>query len=172
MQKSEIQIGQEYVLREGKDPEAPLQRVKIIQHVRGKKWKAEWIDPNPGLVDYIGSQNLVVRWKDRKAYFHDEERARRIREDNERRGYKEESPWGTFCLRSLNPSGRKILAFTAESSRGVPKRWTASGSEQNSIPKRILTLPILIALGRYIFLTSRPSNLPKPSASQSPTRSS
>ena len=45
MQKSEIQAGQKYVLREGKDPEAPLQRVKIIQHVRGKKWKAEWIDP-------------------------------------------------------------------------------------------------------------------------------
>jgi hypothetical protein len=52
MQKSEIQVGQEYVLREGKSPDASLQRVKIIQHVRGKKWKAEWIDPNPGLIDY------------------------------------------------------------------------------------------------------------------------
>ena len=57
MQKSEIQIDQEYVLREEKDPNVPLQRVKIIQHVRRKKWKAEWIDPNPGLVD------VWARWE-------------------------------------------------------------------------------------------------------------
>ena len=69
MQKSEIQAGQKYVLREGKDPEAPLQRIKILQHARGKKWNAEWIDTNPGLVDYIESQNLIVHWKDRKAFF-------------------------------------------------------------------------------------------------------
>jgi hypothetical protein len=41
MQRSEIQVGQEYVSREGKNPDTPLQRIKIIQHVRGKKWKAE-----------------------------------------------------------------------------------------------------------------------------------
>jgi hypothetical protein len=111
MQKSEIQIGQEYVLREGKDPNVPLQRVKIIQHVRGKKWKAEWIDPNLGLVDYIESQNLVVRWKDRKAYFLDEERACRIKEDNDRRGYKEESPLGNVLYEVFDSLGEKDLSF-------------------------------------------------------------
>ena len=67
MLRSEIQAGQEYVVREGKDPDAPLQRVKILQHVRGKKWKAQWIDPNPGLIDYVESQNLVVRFNELKA---------------------------------------------------------------------------------------------------------
>ncbi len=111
MEKFEIQVGQEYVLREGKDPKAPLQRVKILQHVRGKKWKAEWIDTNPGLVDYIESQNLVVRWKDRKAFFLDEERAQRIKEDNERRGYKEESPLGNVLYEVFECMGEKDLSF-------------------------------------------------------------
>jgi hypothetical protein len=43
MLRSEIQVRQKYVLREGKSPDAPLQRIKMIQHVPGKKWKAEWI---------------------------------------------------------------------------------------------------------------------------------
>jgi hypothetical protein len=92
MLKSEIKVGVEYARREARTPGAPLQRVRILQHVRAKKWKAEWIEPNPGLVDYVESQNLVVRWKDRKALLRDEERGRRLQEHNDRLGYKEGSP--------------------------------------------------------------------------------
>lgn len=92
MLRSEIEAGQEYALREGKSSDTSLQRVKIIQHVRGKKWKAEWIDPNPGLVEYVDSRNLIVLWKERKAYFQDEEKGRDLRFDNERNGYSEKSP--------------------------------------------------------------------------------
>lgn len=140
MQKSEIQIGQEYLLREGKDPEAALQRVKIIQHVRGKKWKAEWIDPNPGLVDYIESQNLVVRWKDRKAYFLDEERAQRIKEDNGRRGYKEDSPLGQVLYQVFESIGEKDLGFyrgilsgSAEALDRVRKRASFAPEEHSDL---------------------------------------
>lgn len=111
MLKSEIKVGQEYVLREGKGTGAPLQLVKIIQHVRGKKWKAEWFDPNPGLVDYIESQNLVVRWNEQKAFFRDEERARELCEDNERHGYKENSPLANVLYQVFESLGERDLSF-------------------------------------------------------------
>ena len=54
MQKFEIKVGEEYLLREVRKADALLQRVKVLQHIRGKKWRAEWIDPNTGLVEYVG----------------------------------------------------------------------------------------------------------------------
>lgn len=80
MEKAGIEIGEEYGLREPRQPGAPLQRVRILEHVRGKKWRAEWIEPNPCLKDYVESQHLVVRWKDRKACLRDEENERRLRD--------------------------------------------------------------------------------------------
>ncbi len=38
------------VLRE--KPSAPLRHVRVTEHVRGNKWKAEWIEPKAGLTDY------------------------------------------------------------------------------------------------------------------------
>jgi hypothetical protein len=37
MQKSEIEIGKEYALRESRKADSPLQRIRILQFVRGKK---------------------------------------------------------------------------------------------------------------------------------------
>lgn len=92
MQKSEIEVGKEYALRESRKADAPLQRIRILQFVRGKKWKAEWIEPNPGLVEYVESQNLIIRWKDHKAFLRDEGHERQLQEYNERQGYKPSSP--------------------------------------------------------------------------------
>jgi len=64
MQKVHIKAGDEYAFREARSPDALLQRIRILQQVRGQKWKAEWIEPNPGLVDYVESRNLFVRWPD------------------------------------------------------------------------------------------------------------
>lgn len=47
MLKAEIKPGKEYAFREKRGPDMPLQRVKTIEHIRGNKWKAEWIEPNP-----------------------------------------------------------------------------------------------------------------------------
>lgn len=92
MQKSDIAIGKEYAIRESRKPDSPLQRVRILQLVRGKKWKAEWIEPNPGLVDYVESNNILVRWKDHKALLRDEEHERQLQEHNQRSGYQASSP--------------------------------------------------------------------------------
>ncbi len=49
MWKVEIKPGAEYALRERRIRGTPFQRVRIIEHIRGNNWKAEWVDPNPGL---------------------------------------------------------------------------------------------------------------------------
>ena len=36
-----------------RQPGAPMQRVRILEHVRVSKWRAEWIEPNPHLKDYV-----------------------------------------------------------------------------------------------------------------------
>jgi hypothetical protein len=50
------------------------------EHVRGLKWKAEWIDPNPGLIHFVDSGHLVVPWKEHKAFLKEEADEQRIRE--------------------------------------------------------------------------------------------
>jgi len=47
MVKSEIEPRREYAMRERRPPGSPFQRVRIIEHIRGNKWKAERIDFNP-----------------------------------------------------------------------------------------------------------------------------
>ncbi len=74
------------------DRAPPVQRVRIIEHIRANKWKAEWVDPNPGLVHYVESGQLVCLWKEHKAFLKEESEAQRLREHNERNGYMPESP--------------------------------------------------------------------------------
>jgi hypothetical protein len=57
--KSEIKPRTDYAFREKRVPGAPFQRVRVIEHIRGNKWKAEWIDPNPGLVHYVTTWSPV-----------------------------------------------------------------------------------------------------------------
>jgi hypothetical protein len=111
MQKSNIEAGKEYMLKEDKRPDAPIQHIKIIEHIRGKKWKAEWIDPNPGLIDYVESQQLIVRWKDRKAFLRDEEKSRQLRKNNEEAGYREDSPIANVLSQVFESLGENDFHF-------------------------------------------------------------
>ena len=87
MLKSEIKANTEYALREKRTPGTPFQRVRVVEHARKNKWKVQWIDPNPGLVDYIQSGQLIVPWKEHKDFLKEEANAERLREYNERHGY-------------------------------------------------------------------------------------
>ena len=58
MDKNDIELGKHYAIRE--HPNDDLQHVKIVESVRSGKWRAEWIDPNPGLVDYVASRTREV----------------------------------------------------------------------------------------------------------------
>ena len=111
MQKSEIRAGQEYTLREARSHDAPLRRVRILQHVRGKKWKAQWIDPNPGLVEYVESQDLLCFWKERKAVLLDEQRDRQLRDANRQHGYEGDSPLDNAVTEVFEAASEPGLSF-------------------------------------------------------------
>lgn len=92
MQKAEILPGNEYAIRERREARGPFQRVKILEHIRHNKWKAKWIDPNPGLTDYVESAQIIVPWREHKAYLKDEQNAAALVERNRREGYEPGSP--------------------------------------------------------------------------------
>lgn len=87
MQKAEIKVGEEYAIREPAKKGVEFQRVKALEFVRGNKWKVEWVDPNPGLVDYLASKNFIVAWRERTAFLRDEKRAEELARANEAAGF-------------------------------------------------------------------------------------
>src|SRR3954451_14211586 len=92
MLKAEIKSGTEYAVREKRVVGGPLERVRIVAHVKGNKWKAEWIEPNPGLLHYVESGQLVSAWRDRKAFLKEEEQEARLKRQNDQDGYSKDSP--------------------------------------------------------------------------------
>jgi hypothetical protein len=92
MAKTAIIVGREYAVRERRIVGLPFQRVRVLQHIRGNKWKAEWLEPNPGLKDYIESGQIIVLWQDHKAFLNGESNSIRLAEINKRDGFEPNSP--------------------------------------------------------------------------------
>jgi hypothetical protein len=69
--RQEIIIGQEYGYREKPRQKGPLERVRILERVRSQ-WKVEWIEPNPGLQDFVKSTHLLTPWRESKEFLRDE----------------------------------------------------------------------------------------------------
>lgn len=89
---SELKAGAEYAFRERPNTRTPLTRITLIQHVRGARWKAKWIDTHPGLVDYVTTRQIIVPWKEHKQFLQEEKDLACLREHNLTSGYKEDSP--------------------------------------------------------------------------------
>ena len=87
MDRSQIHPGEEYGVREPSKRGLELQHVKVIESVRAGKWRVEWIDPNPGLVDYAKSVNIIVPWRQRRAFLRDEQHEERLENAIERSGF-------------------------------------------------------------------------------------
>jgi len=111
MWKSHIKPGVEYALREKRSPAAPLQRVRILEHIRGNRWKAEWIDPNPGLVHFVESGHLLAPWKEHKTFLKEEADEGRLREHNDRAGYKRDSPVDNALHEVFESVGEKEISY-------------------------------------------------------------
>jgi hypothetical protein len=73
MNRGDVVVGNDYGYRQNLKRHTPLERVRAVEIVRGR-WKVEWVDPNPGLTDYVRAINVVVPWKDGKAFLRDEAR--------------------------------------------------------------------------------------------------
>ena len=108
MLKSEITRGTQYALREKRVAGVPLQRVRILEHVRGNKWKAEWVEPNPGLVDFVESAQLIVPWREHRAFLRDEVATARLREHNEKVGYEKGSPIADALMDVFESTGEQV----------------------------------------------------------------
>lgn len=52
VEKTAIIVGKEYAFRERRIIGLPFHRVRVLQHIRGDKWKAQWVEPNPGLLTF------------------------------------------------------------------------------------------------------------------------
>lgn len=61
-----------------------MDKVRVVERVRSGRWKVEWVEPNPGLVDYVKSINIICPWADRRAVVRDEQRQERLREVSDR----------------------------------------------------------------------------------------
>jgi len=121
MLKCEIRPGTDYAVREKRARGVPFQRVRIIEHARGNKWKAKWIDPNPGLVDYIESGQLIVPWKEHKAFLEEEASDDRLREHNARHGYTDRNSPVVTALEQVFDSVGDGVSFRDGSLVGSPE---------------------------------------------------
>jgi hypothetical protein len=120
MLKSEIKPNSHYAFREKRKAGAPFERVKVLEHIRGNKWKAEWIEPNPGLVHYVESGQLIAPWKKHKTVLKEEADRQRIDEYNERQGYALKSPI-TNALSEIFQSVGDEVTFWGGCLRGKPE---------------------------------------------------
>jgi hypothetical protein len=85
--------------------------VRIVEHIRGNKWKAQWIDPNPGLIHYVESSQLIVAWKEHKAFLREEEDAARLWEYNVRMGYECDSPVDNALSEVFDSTGDAVSFY-------------------------------------------------------------
>jgi len=111
MLKSQIKVGKEYAYREKRTTGTPFQRVRIIEHIRGNKWKAEWVDLDPGLIHYVESGQLIVPWKENKAFLKDEANAEALREHNQRQGFKGDSPIVNALVQVFESVGEQVQFY-------------------------------------------------------------
>jgi hypothetical protein len=71
VQRDEIRVGAEYAFRNMPRRREKFERVRVLGAARGK-WRVEWIEPNPGLTDYVPSAKLIVPWQEQGKFLRDE----------------------------------------------------------------------------------------------------
>jgi len=62
-------------------------RIKLLKHVRMRKWQAKWIKPNAGLIDYVSTEQILVPWKEQTAFLKEERDRQVMWEHNLKRGF-------------------------------------------------------------------------------------
>jgi hypothetical protein len=112
-----------------------MQRIRLIEHIRGNKWKAKWVDPNPGLIDYITTAQIIVPWRKKKDFLKDEVNLAAIDEHNDVHGYKFDSPVTLAIEQIFESAGdgvgvsRGILSGTPDQVNRISARAGCSAYE-------------------------------------------
>jgi len=108
MLRADLMDGQEYAFREKRTVGSPLHRIKLLKHVRGRKWQAKWIKPNAGLIDYVSAEQIVVPWSEQAAYLREERDRERMWEHNLKQGFEASSPITYAVYTVIENSGENI----------------------------------------------------------------
>lgn len=135
MTKDELKAGTECALRETRSLDCPLQRIRLIEKVRGK-WKAEWIDPNPGLIDYVAPKLIVAVWGEHKGFLRDEVSWARLIEYNRTLGYTPKSPVYLAVEELFESIGENITihkGILSSPQDALTRIMTRSGLPQNEL---------------------------------------
>ena len=135
MLAEDIVIGDEYLLREPPRPGAEIQHVKVLEKVRTGRWRVEWLDPNPGLVDYVKSANLIVPWNQRARYLRDERHREQLAALPQRHDDGRDGPVADAVEQVLEATGEQLSAF-----KGVldyaSRRWPVCANAPGSRYRR------------------------------------
>ncbi len=73
-------IGEHYGIRLKLRRGEPLHRVELLGQAKSGIWRVRFLDdPNPGFIDYVRSRSIIVRWRDKEAFLHDEAASAEVR---------------------------------------------------------------------------------------------
>ena len=111
MWKAYIWPRSEYGFRDKPRYDARLEHVRVLEHIRGRNWKVEWIDPNPGLVHYAESGQLLCFWKDHRVFLDEEKGRQGIKKRNKDQGYLANSPLTDALYQVFESLGERDLSF-------------------------------------------------------------
>jgi hypothetical protein len=123
---------QEYGYREKPKRSSTMEHVQAIERVRGM-WRVEWIDPNPGLQDFVASSNIVVPWKMRKAFLKEESDWQRLREASEASSPGHDHPVDDAVTTVLEATGDRIWGRSSGVLTGEPDALEHVGSRAEMI---------------------------------------
>lgn len=108
MMRADLMDGQEYAFREKRTVGSPLHRIKLLKHIRGRKWQARWIRPNAGLVDYVSAEQILVPWNEQAAYLKEERDRVLMWQHNLKHGFEASSPITYAVYTVIENSGENI----------------------------------------------------------------
>lgn len=143
MDHQEIEIGRLYAVREPPRPGVEMEKVKVLERVRSGRWKVEWVDPNPGLVDYVRSANIICRWADRRPVVRDEESYQRLRSASDGLWPGDEHPLSHAVHEVLGSTGEPSIGLDhgllAEAPDVIERICALAGIEVADLPDRHLS---------------------------------
>lgn len=138
MDQRDIEVGLLYAVREPPRPGVEMQKVKVLERVRSGRWKVEWVDPNPGLVDYVRSANIICRWADRRPLIRDEESYEHLRAASDAVWPGDDHPLRHAVDEVLESTGEPSIGLVhgllAESPEVIDRMCARAGIEAADLP--------------------------------------
>jgi hypothetical protein len=115
-----IEPGKLYAVRE---PGQEFRKARALELVRRGKWRVEFVDEEPPLVDYAKSVHIVCPWKERKALKRDEVRFARLQETSDRTFPGNDHPVDHAVMWVLSSTGEPALGTTHGWLSASPDVW-------------------------------------------------